>query len=121
MENSELTIQLTGNIDRESVSDHTMAFRDAIEDKLLDAEVSFPTKKAGIGEKGDPVTVGLIILSLITSGSVVALLECIKGIMARDKKIEFDIKKKNGECIKVTSQNVSTGEIKELLNQILEG
>jgi len=71
-----------------------MGLRDSIENKLLDIEVSAPKERLVEGVKGKSITVGLIILSLITSGSVVTLLECIKGIMARDKKIVINLKRK---------------------------
>jgi hypothetical protein len=38
------------------------------------------------GSKGDPITVGAIVLALITSGAVVKALECVKAWIERDPR-----------------------------------
>lgn len=78
--------------------------------------------KSQLGGKGEPITLGVLILSFITSGSAVALIEVLKSYIMRDSSLEIEVKR-GEESIKINLQNVQTKQVEQVLasvKQILE-
>ena len=48
------------------------------------------------GAKGEPITLGLIILTFLAGGSAVALLDVLKSYIDKDRSIEIGILEPNG-------------------------
>lgn len=75
------------------------------------------------GTKGDPVTIGTIILTLIGSGGVaVTLINVLKSYIERGQHLKINIKGKNGETIEVSADNLRPEQIEQtakLINNIL--
>lgn len=71
-----------------------------------------------LGEKGDPVTIGVLVLSFITSGAAVALFKVMSAYFARTRKLVFSLKKANGDEISITSENMSPQEREQTLKQL---
>ena len=71
-----------------------------------------------IGHKGDTVTVGAIVLSVISSGSLVALFEIFKTYFAREPSVQVEINKKDGSKIKLSAQNCSAETISKTLSDL---
>jgi hypothetical protein len=73
---------------------------------------------AGPGERGDVFTLGQFAIDLVTSGTVVALLECIKAYVERDSTLRIAIKRPDGSDIDVTLHNVNSTEIRDQLDKL---
>jgi hypothetical protein len=73
---------------------------------------------AGPGERGDVFTLGQFAIDLVTSGTVVALLECIKAYFARDSTLKIAIKRPDGSDINVTLHNLNSTEIRAQLDKL---
>ncbi len=71
------------------------------------------------GEKGDPFTLGLLAISLVTSGTVVAFLECLKAYIARDKTLSFSLRRPDGSDIEVVSHNIDSTELRAEVESLL--
>jgi hypothetical protein len=81
---------------------------------------SLPTAPPAPGAKGDPITLGVILLSFITSGAAVALFNTLSAYFARSKTLEFVLSKPGGSSVTVKSQNVSAEEREQTLALLSE-
>ena len=74
------------------------------------------------GNKGDPVTVGVILISLITSGAVVKALDCIKTWISKDPAVrELRIKGNAGGKevdLTITAKNVGDDEVAKIISAV---
>jgi len=84
-----------------------------------DVPVRGVEKRSRPGERGDAFTLGQLAIDLVTSGTVVALLECLKAYIARDRTLTFSIKRPDGSDIEVTSQNVASSELRTEVEALL--
>jgi hypothetical protein len=79
-----------------------------LEKELQDGEVlAVEPAEVVPGAKGDPITIGTIVLALITSGSVVALINCFRGIFARERSLTISVKAPDGREVKINSKNIN--------------
>ena len=83
--------------------------------KETDIEAELAERISEKGFKGDPITLGLISLTFISSGSVVALFGIIKSFLEREKSIQVTIKRENGTEITIDAKNFGPHQIKEIL------
>jgi hypothetical protein len=70
------------------------------------------------GAKGDPITIGTILLSLITSGAAVAMVNVVKSLIDRDHTLKIKIKTEKEE-IEVDSNSLKAGQVDRIL-KVLE-
>lgn len=78
-------------------------------------EARLPEGTGAAGSKGDPVTVGTIILLLLGGGGVAAkLIEVLKAYVDRGNKLEFEFKKPDGTSMSLKTENFSQSDVKEL-------
>lgn len=69
--------------------------------------------------KGDPITLGVIALTFLTSGSAVALFEIFKAYFSRVPQLEtIEIVRADGTTVKVTEKNIKLEQIQALLSQL---
>lgn len=80
-----------------------------------DMTASLVSGEGGAGEKGDPVTLGVIILSFISSGAAVALFSVLKSYFDRDSELELEIPQEDGKSIKFTAKNLSRSQFNRAL------
>lgn len=80
-----------------------------------DAKAALPDAPAEIGAKGEPVTIGLIILTALTSGTVVAIFEVLKSYFERKPSLEIDFKRTDGEQLKIKAEQLSKAQIDQTL------
>jgi hypothetical protein len=69
------------------------------------------------GEKGEPITLGVLALALVTSGTVKALIECIKAYLSRERTLTIRITGA-GTPVEVTARNVDTPAVHEALEAV---
>lgn len=89
-----------------------------------DISTHLPVGDTVPGAKGDPVTIGTLALTFITSGAAVALFEVLKAYFSRDASLKIAFKKPDGSEVSVSSQNMEPDHIQETivqLKKILEG
>ena len=67
------------------------------------------------GEKGEAITLGVIAVALITSGTVKAMIECFKAYLSRERALTIKIKRADGTQVEVTARNVDTLAVSETL------
>jgi hypothetical protein len=67
------------------------------------------------GHRGDPITLGVLTLALITSGAVKALVECFKAYLSRERGLTIKFACKDGTPVEVTTRNVDTTAVREAL------
>jgi hypothetical protein len=63
------------------------------------------------GEKGDPVTLGVLALALISSGAVKALIGCLKAYLSREPSLIIKLKHPNGTQVEVNARNIGTTDV----------
>ncbi len=77
-------------------------------------EAELQEKPHRAGTKGDAITIGTIILTLIGSGGVVvSLVNVLKAYVDRGSHMKLRIKGKNGEEIELDGANLSVDQIKQ--------
>jgi hypothetical protein len=67
------------------------------------------------GEKGEPVTLGVLALALITHGAVTAVIECLKAYISRERALTIRLTRVDGTQVEVTARNVDTPAVRETL------
>jgi hypothetical protein len=82
----------------------------------------YPTEVAPKpGDKGDPVTLGVIALALVTGGSIKALIECLKACVSREPSLTIKVKRADGTQVDVSARNVDTLEVRATLETVASG
>jgi hypothetical protein len=67
------------------------------------------------GERGDPITLGVLVLALITSGAVTAMIECLKAYLSRERTLIIKLMHADGTQVEITARNVNTPAVREVL------
>jgi hypothetical protein len=98
----DLTLDLCGALNRET-----------------DIEAELPKSTAKKGSRGEPITLGLILLTIIKSGSVVAFLSVLRSYLDREPSIKMSIKQEDGTEITIDAKNMNLDQIREL-KEIME-
>jgi Effector Associated Constant Component 1 len=70
------------------------------------------------GQKGEPITLGVLALVLITSGTVKAAIECFKAYLSRERSLSIKLTRANGTLIEITARNVDTSAVQEALEAV---
>lgn len=84
-------------------------YRDLIKEGHLKAElakVEVQKKVKGERTKGDPITIGLIIITALKSGAVVSLLNVLKSYLEKRPPITVKIKTRDGTEITIEKNDV---------------
>jgi len=69
----------------------------------------------GPGERGDPFTLGVLVLALVTSGTVKAIIECFKAYLSRERALTIKLTRADGTQVEVTARNVDTPAMRKAL------
>jgi hypothetical protein len=81
-----------------------------------DLEAKLPEREGGHGLKGDPITIGTIVLALVTSGAAAKLFEVLRAYFERNSKMEIDFERDDGKKISIKAENLATGSIEETID-----
>jgi len=72
------------------------------------------------GKRGDPITLGAIIIAAVSGGgALTALVGTIGSYLARDRRTEVEIQEANGRKVRISSQAFNHKELEELLRRSL--
>ncbi len=78
-----------------------------------DLAVKQPEETAGLGSKGDAVTIGEIFLAALSSGTVVALLQVLKSYVERKPMLRIEIETVDGDKVKIEAEHLRPGQIEQ--------
>jgi hypothetical protein len=111
-----LTLSLSANIPDERLDQLT---RD-LERDLIDARIQARPVEASPapGERGEPVTLGVLALALITSGAVTAIIECLKVYLSREPALTIKVTDKDGKQVEITTRNVEMPDVHRMLDEL---
>ena len=71
------------------------------------------------GKRGDPLTLGAIVIAAISSGAISSLVTTIGSYLTRDKRTEVEISRPDGLKIKISSARSNLAELQEALRRLL--
>ncbi len=84
----------------------------------IGVEASPIENAASQGSRGDISIAGQLALGIISSGSLVALIGCLRAYIEREKKLTIEIENTVGQRVKVHAENVNGVEFQSLLHAI---
>jgi hypothetical protein len=73
------------------------------------------------GEKGEPITLGVLALALVTGGSIKALIECLKAYVSREPSLTFKLTRPDGAQVEVNARNVDAVDVRATLEAVASG
>lgn len=118
MTDAPLTLHLGGALPQERIARLTRDLaRDLAREGIAGGPVEHP---AAPGERGEPVTLGVLALALIKSGAVVALVRCLQAYLAREPSLSVELQRSDGSRLKVTAQNLGSAEFRRLVEAASE-
>jgi hypothetical protein len=71
------------------------------------------------GERGEPFTLGVLVLALVSSGTVKAMIECFKAYLSRERALTIRLMHADGIQVEVTARNVDTPAVREALEAVV--
>ncbi len=84
----------------------------------LNAEIAKHSGKPG--DKGDAIIIGQIVLTALTSGTVVALLNVIKSYIEQNNSLQIDIQRIDGASFKIVGGKLSKAQYEKTLEAAKE-
>jgi hypothetical protein len=98
----------------ETMTDAAMQARMRQLSREMQARADVKTEQARgpaqAGAKGEPITIGALLVTFISSGAAVAALNVLKSWIEKDKSLSFTIKKADGTEITVNATNMEEAE-----------
>jgi len=70
------------------------------------------------GTKGDPITLGSLALTFLTSGAAVALIKVLETYVGRKRSLEVELARPDGKKLVIKSQDLAAGQIQETENLV---
>lgn len=67
------------------------------------------------GTRGEPITLGLIALTFLTSGAAVAMFNVFKSFFDRKKSLELEMIREDGAKINIRAENIRLEDLKGFL------
>ena len=106
------TIQLTASdLSDEDLQKLTLELSKTLNDET-EAKATIPEKPSEAGSKSDVViTLGTIILTALSSGTVVALFNVIKSYVERKPSLELEFKREDGQQLKIKAEQLHKDQI----------
>ena len=118
---SQIKLVLGGDeIELNDIAFHSRTLLGMLEDALPESEVKQDSIPGPPGEKGDPISIGAIVIGLISSGAVKAIIECVRAILERDKHLIIEMELKDGNRIKIDSTNIKGEKVKTILEKLID-
>ena len=114
-----MSIQLTltnDDLDKDSLQLLTQDLLQTLGSET-DIQAEIVQGEAVQGSKGDPVTLGVLALSFITSGAAVALIGVLKSYITRSSSIQFEIKR-GDKVVKFNAKDFKADQIEQVINSV---
>ncbi|HXT80685.1 MAG TPA: hypothetical protein VN702_14065 [Acetobacteraceae bacterium] len=124
MPRTDVTLRIGCNdLDDSGLDVLARAMTRSFQDEGLDASRARPAD-SGRGTKGDALTIGTIVLSLIGSGGVaVTLLQVLKAYLERKATLHFEITRPSGQKILLDASYFGKSQLdhtQKILNDLLK-
>jgi hypothetical protein len=115
---SECSLEISGAVSTGVLQSVT---RDAFTElKRVDGlEVELTQAERVKGNKGDPITLGVLAMTLIKGGAAVAIIRAIEKIFLRDKKLKVKLKI-GSQALEMEAHNLSSAEREKIRVMIEE-
>ncbi len=111
-----LTIS-SAKISEESLQELTIYLcQDIIKEADIDAKLVEGLSQEGA--KGEPITIGLIVLSLIKVGTVAAFLNVVRSYFEREPSLMMALRRNDGAELSITMKDLSREQIDEMLKMV---
>lgn len=88
--------------------------------KETDIEAELAEGVSKRGTKGEPITIGLIVLTFFSGGSAVALFSVLKSYFERDSTLKVSIQRKDGAQLAINAKNMEPKLIEETFKRAKE-
>lgn len=76
--------------------------------------------KSNYKKRGDPITIGAIVLAVLgTGGGAAALINVFKSFVDKSKELSIRLKKQNGDEVEISSKNIDLIDIKSMMQEFL--
>lgn len=108
-----LTVRLIADIPDARLAQLTRDFQRDLSRAGIHAQAVEASPAAG--EKGEAITLGVLALALITSGTVKAMIECFQAYLSRERALSIRLARADGTQVEVTARNVDTVAVREAL------
>ena len=107
----ELQIAVCSNeLDPERLHASTMELRRTIVEET-EATVSTPAVVPGNRAKGDPITIGTLAVTFLTSGAAVSIFKVLEAYVTRKRSIDLEVSRPDGAKFVLHTEDVSPREI----------
>jgi Effector Associated Constant Component 1 len=79
-----------------------------------------PSASPDPGKRGDPITLGAIVIAAVSGGgALTALVSTIGSYLARDRRTEVEVATPDGRKVRISSHAFNQKELEELLRRSL--
>jgi hypothetical protein len=85
-----------------------------------DVEAKLAEESGERGTKGDPITVGMIILNFITGGAAASMFLVLKSYFERSPSLEMEFERPDGKKLVIRAKNVGSDQIDQTWNKARE-
>jgi hypothetical protein len=96
--------------DDERLHASTLELRRSLLDET-EASVAVPTTAAAEGAKGDPITIGAVALTFLTSGAAISMFKVLEAYVTRKRSIEVEISRPDGGKFVLRAQDVTPADL----------
>lgn len=72
------------------------------------------------GTRGEPITLGALVLAFLTSGTAVALIEILKTYFERSPSLEIELQRKDGHKLKISTSHIHPDQIHHTIGALQE-
>ncbi len=100
----------SGDLDAEDLQNLTNDLCRTVNQET-DVTAKLPEEPGEAGTRGDPITVGTLILTFLTSGAAVALFNVVKSYFERNSSLVITFKRKDGDTLEIEAKNVHPDQI----------
>ena len=107
---------ISPSIDEEDLNELALDLCRTINDETDVTAEPAATTSARRGDKGDMITIGTIVLSLIGSGGVVVtLINVLKSYLERGRPIEIELEHPDGRKLKIKGDDVKQDQLDQTM------
>lgn len=116
----DVTLSMTsGDLDAEDLQNLTNDLCRTVNQET-DVTAKLPEEPGEAGTRGDPITVGTLILTFLTSGAAVALFNVVKSYFERNSSLVITFKRKDGDTLEIEAKNVHPDQINRTMEAARE-
>lgn len=113
-----LSLQVSSNsLSEEELHEITRQLAQTISSET-DISAQIPEQQPAPGAKGDPITVGMLALTFLSSGAAVALIEVLKTYFGRVSTLAIEVKHPDGSQVSISAQNMKPEQMQETVTRL---